>query len=46
VRRPPPGGGGLLGLWRGCELFMRGIFILDEIRAKNKIHILVGTLLG
>jgi hypothetical protein len=42
----PRGWGALLVLWGGASFCTRNIFILNEIRAKDKIYISVGTLLG
>jgi hypothetical protein len=36
----------LLVRWSGASCYMRDIFILNEIWARDKIYFLVGTLLG
>jgi hypothetical protein len=44
---PPPGGGGRCWSSEGAQIVcLRDIFILNEMWAKDKIYILVGTLLG
>jgi hypothetical protein len=42
----PPPGGCTLSPGGVQEVYMRAIFILNEIWTKDKIYILVGTLLG